>query len=120
VRRTRREFIGQRRQRIAQRLRQVVVDAPPAAVLRLGLGPTPQRMLLVRGVGAEGAQAVAEVEKAHGLTVSIAARLGSRAQVLLGLAAAGTGKVIVERSRATSSLRRIQTSFRRNRRQSRR
>ncbi len=70
-----REFIGQRRQRIAQRLRQVVVDAPPAAVLRFALRPAPQHMLLVRRIGAERTQAVAEVEDAHeptGLEASLA------------------------------------------------
>jgi hypothetical protein len=51
----RREFVAQRRQRVAQGLRQVMLDAAPAGGLRLGLDPAAQHVLLVRGVGAEGA-----------------------------------------------------------------
>jgi hypothetical protein len=61
-----REFVGQCRQRVAQGARQVVLDAAPAAVLRLGLRPAAQDVLFVGGVGAEGAEAVAEGGDLHG------------------------------------------------------
>ena len=55
-----REFVAQRRQGGAQRLRQEVLEPAPAAVLRQGLRPAPQHVRLVARPGAELAQALAD------------------------------------------------------------
>ena len=55
------KFVGKRRQRMAQRLRQVVLDLPAAAVLRTRLDPAAQHMRHVGGVGAERLQALADL-----------------------------------------------------------
>ena len=59
----------QRVQALAHRLGQEVFGAALAAVLRQGLGPQAQHALFVDGLGAEGAQALADVFDAHGAPV---------------------------------------------------
>ena len=59
------QLIDERRQFAAQRLRQVMLDPPPSAVLRPGLRPTAQHMGLMPGAGAQALQALADLLDAH-------------------------------------------------------
>ena len=59
------EIGHKRRQLLAQRQRQVMLDLPPPAVLRTHLHPAAQDMRRVAGVGAEAGQSLAELFDAH-------------------------------------------------------
>ena len=56
----------ERRQGLAHGQRQEVFGAAPALVVRLALYPVAQHALFVQGLGAQGAQALAEVIDLHG------------------------------------------------------
>ncbi len=64
--RQRGQLVGNGRQLGHQRGRQEMFDLAPAAGLRQGLAPQAQHALLVAGVGAERAQALAQLFDAHG------------------------------------------------------
>jgi hypothetical protein len=59
------ELVGQRRQRLAQRARQEVLERAPPGVLRPRLCPVAQHARLVQRPRAQGAQAIAQGDELH-------------------------------------------------------
>ena len=60
------QFEVKRGQGLAHGQRQKILGAAPALVVRLPLDPVAQHALFVQGLGAEGAQALAEMIDLHG------------------------------------------------------